>query len=157
MENQIDFVDSQILECLRKDGRLPYSQIASRLKISNSLVHQRIKKLTDKGIIQSTAVLLDERKLGFNTKTFVGIRLKEARFGMQVVEALKKFPEIVECNLVSGGYAILISVYTKDDKSLHQLLFHKVHLIEGVLSTNTFLCFDTPFKRNVPLQNDNNK
>ena len=47
MNNQFDFIDQQILIKLRLDARKPYSQIAEVLKVSNSLIHQRIKKLTN--------------------------------------------------------------------------------------------------------------
>jgi len=42
--NHFDYIDQQILLQIRKDARKPFSQIAEELKISNSLVHQRIMK-----------------------------------------------------------------------------------------------------------------
>ena len=65
MKNQFDYIDQQILLKLRKDARKAYSQIADELKVSNSLIHQRIKKLTAEGIIKNTEFILDEKKLGY--------------------------------------------------------------------------------------------
>ena len=41
----IDYINQQIIKMLSADGRIAYSEIAKELKISNSLVHQRVKKL----------------------------------------------------------------------------------------------------------------
>lgn len=152
MKNQFDYIDQQILSKLRSDARKAYSQIAEELKVSNSLVHQRVKKLTDAGIIQNAEFILDEKKLGYKTKSYTGIRLREARFAKEVMKELEKIDEIVECNFVSGNYAIFILIYARDNEHLQKILYDKVHLINGVAGTDTFICFDTCFKRNIPIE-----
>ena len=42
----LDEFDIKIIKELEKDGRIAYSTIASNLKISNTMVHQKINKLT---------------------------------------------------------------------------------------------------------------
>ncbi|MBT4414687.1 MAG: winged helix-turn-helix transcriptional regulator, partial [Polaribacter sp.] len=103
MENQFDYIDKQILQKLQLDARKAYSQIASELKVSNSLVHQRIKKLTELGVVKNAEFILNEKKLGYKTKSYTGIRLREARFAKSVMEALEKIKEVTECNYVSGN------------------------------------------------------
>ena len=152
MESQFDYTDKEILHILRKDARKAYSKIAEDLNISNSLVHQRIKKLTEAGVIKHAEFVLDEKMLGFKTKSYTGIRLREARFAKSVMEALQKIEEIVECNYVSGNYAIFILIFAKDNEHLRKVLYEQVHLINGVAGTDTFICFDTGFKRNIPIQ-----
>lgn len=151
MENQFDYIDKQILSKLRSDARKAYSQIATELKVSNSLVHQRIKKLTDSGVIKNAEFVLDERALGYKTKSYTGIRLREARFAKNVMAELRKIPEVVESNYVSGNYALFILIFAKDNEHLREVLYEQVHLINGVAGTDTFICFDTGFKRNIPL------
>ncbi|WP_232731514.1 Lrp/AsnC family transcriptional regulator [Tenacibaculum sp. SZ-18] len=152
MKNQFDYIDKQILSQLRKDARKAFSQIAEELNVSNSLIHQRIKKLTSEGVIKNAEFVLDERKLGYKTKSYTGIRLREARFAKEVMRELKKIDEIVECNFVSGNYAIFILIYAKDNEHLQKILYDKVHLINGVAGTDTFICFDTCFKRSSPIE-----
>lgn len=152
MNNQFDFIDQQILIKLRLDARKPYSQIAEELKVSNSLIHQRIKKLTNEKIIKNAEFILDEKKLGYQTKSYTGIRLREARFAKSVMKELEKIEEIVECNFVSGNYAIFILIFAKDNEHLQKILYDKVHLINGVAGTDTFISFDTCFKRNLPIK-----
>ena len=144
--------NKQILLKLQSDARKAYSQIAEELKISNSLVHQRIKKLHEAGIIMDAKFIFDEKKLGYKTKSYSGIRLREARFAKSVMEELTKIEEIVECNYVSGNYAIFILIFAKDNEHLREVLYEQVHLINGVAGTDTFLCFDSGFKRNIPFK-----
>jgi len=63
--NQLDFINKEIIKKLSEDGRLPFSELAKELKISNSLVHQRVKKLQELGIITGYSVDLDTKAMGF--------------------------------------------------------------------------------------------
>ncbi|MFL0093718.1 Lrp/AsnC family transcriptional regulator [Tenacibaculum maritimum] len=152
MNNQFDYVDKQILLKLRLDARKPYSKIAEELKVSNSLIHQRIKKLTQEGVIKNAEFILDERKLGYKTKSYTGIKLREARFAKSVMKELSKIEEIIECNFVSGSYAIFVLIFARDNEHLQKILYDNIHLINGVAGTDTFICFDTGFKRNIPIE-----
>ena len=51
IENQIDSTDLRIIEAVMEDGRIAYSSLAENLGTSNTLVHQRIKKLREIGIL----------------------------------------------------------------------------------------------------------
>ena len=152
MESQFDYIDTQLLSHLRADARKAYSQIAEELNVSNSLVHQRIKKLTQEGVIKKAEFILEEKKLGYKTKSYTGIRLREARFAKSVMKELHKISEIVECNYVSGNYAIFILIFAKDNEHLQRILYDNVHLISGVAGTDSFICFNTGFQRNVPIE-----
>ncbi len=146
-----DYIDQQILLQIRKDARKPFSQIADELKISNSLVHQRIRKLKEREVIDQAEFVVSEKQIGFSTKSYVGIKLREARYAEKVVEGLKKIPEIQECNYVSGNYAIFILIFAQDNQHLRKILYEQVHQIDGVAGTDSFICFDTNFKRPVSL------
>ncbi|MDC8004190.1 Lrp/AsnC ligand binding domain-containing protein [Aureisphaera galaxeae] len=149
--SQIDYVDYKILTALKKDARKAYSKIAEELQISNSLVHQRIKKMKDNGLILRSDLVLDEKKLGYSTKSYVGIRLKQARFADEVIVELEKIPEVKECNYVSGKYAIFVLIHAKDNDALRAILYEQIHEIQGVEGTESFICFTTNFNRSVPV------
>ncbi len=149
--SQLDYIDQQIISALKADARRAYSKIAEDLKISNSLVHQRIKKMKDDGVIKKADLILDEKKIGYSTKSYVGIRLKEARHSAQVVGFLEKIPEIKECNYVSGKYALFALIYAKDNDHLRKILYNQIHEIDGVAGTDSFICFTTNFNRSIPV------
>ena len=71
--SHFDNIYQQILLQIREDARLPFSQIAEDLKISNSLVHQRIKKLKENQVIHKAEFMVNEARIGYKTKSYVGI------------------------------------------------------------------------------------
>jgi Lrp/AsnC family transcriptional regulator for asnA, asnC and gidA len=62
-------------------------------KISNLLVHQRIKKLQDTGIISGFSIQLRQRNY-YETITYNGVATKEARFAYSIAEHLKEIPRL---------------------------------------------------------------
>ena len=62
--HHFDYIDQQILLQIREDARKPFSQIAEELKISNSLVHQRIRKLKEQEVIQKAEFVVNEKRIG---------------------------------------------------------------------------------------------
>ncbi|MEL6970559.1 MAG: AsnC family transcriptional regulator, partial [Bacteroidota bacterium] len=59
MENQLDPIDHRILRELTQDARLPFTKLAQKLNVSNTLVHQRVRKLREAGILQQAVYLLN--------------------------------------------------------------------------------------------------
>ena len=62
----LDEHDRQILKALEQDGRRAYAQIAQDLGISNTMVHQRVARLKDLGVLKQVSIILDEKKLASN-------------------------------------------------------------------------------------------
>jgi Lrp/AsnC family transcriptional regulator for asnA, asnC and gidA len=93
-----DYLDQEIIRKLSENGRIPFSELAKELNISNSLVHLRVRKLQESGVITGFSVKLNAKQIGFETITYTGIATKEARFAYAISEELKKIPEVVECH-----------------------------------------------------------
>ena len=56
----LDEFDINIIKELEKDGRMAFSAIATSLKISNTMVHQRINRLIDQGVITGIKPVINE-------------------------------------------------------------------------------------------------
>src|SRR5688572_25438624 len=102
MENQIDSTDIRILDALIEDGRIPYSTLAEEIGSSNTLVHQRVKKLKELGILTKPTYLVSPEHAGYDTCAFVLIIVREATQITGVIESLKKIPEVVSCVSIMG-------------------------------------------------------
>ncbi|MEM7367761.1 MAG: Lrp/AsnC ligand binding domain-containing protein [Bacteroidota bacterium] len=152
LKNQFDPLDIDIMRELTKDARIPFSQLAQKLKISNSLVHQRVRKLKEAGVLKEAVFLLNADKLGYETCAFVQIMLTHAKHMQDVIVELEKIPEIVECVNIAGRYAIMVKVYAINNYHLRDVVYEKIQGIEGVEGTNTVVSFETPFIRGVPLE-----
>ncbi len=150
-ENQVDYIDVRIMKELTSDARIPFVKLAKKLKVSNTLIHQRLKKLSEKGIIKNATIHLDPWKLGYETSAYTQIMITDSKHHRQVEDELKKIPEIVECVNIMGRYAILVKIYAKNNRHLRDLIYERVHTIDGVEGTNTTTSFETIFTRNVPI------
>jgi Lrp/AsnC family transcriptional regulator for asnA, asnC and gidA len=152
LNNQLDYTDKAILGCLSDDSRRSYVEIANELKISNSLVHQRIRKMKTSGLIKKAGLQINEKVLGYHACSFTGIVLREAHYAQKVVDELEKIPEVVECDFVSGKYAVFIKIYAANNEHMREVLYEKIHCIEGVSGTDTFISFGSQFRREAPIK-----
>jgi Lrp/AsnC family transcriptional regulator for asnA, asnC and gidA len=148
----MDFINKEIIKKLSSDARLSFSELAKKLKISNSLVHQRVRKLQETGVITGFSVQLNPQAMGYESFTYTGIVTKEARYAYSIAEALKKIPAVVECHWVSGKYALFIKIVAHNNEDLRKILYEQIHLIDGVGSTDSFISFGMAFQKNVPVQ-----
>lgn len=146
----LDAYDIRILKALEKDGKKPFSKIATDLGISNTMVHQRVLRMKELKVLKGTTILIDEKKLGFEWGAFTGIILKEDAISEEIIEALKKIPEVVECYYITGSYTLYIRIVAKSNEHMRRLLYEKIDHIKGVQKTESIIDFGCAFKRNVP-------
>ncbi len=150
-EIKLDPFDVRIINELTSDARVPLIQLAKKLKVSNTLIHQRIKKLKESGILKNAVYQLDPWTLGYKTSVYTQIILENSKHHRRVEQELEKIPEIVECVNISGRYALLVRIYAKDNRELRDIIYEKIQVIDGVEGTNTTFSFETAFSRNVPV------
>ena len=146
---QIDATDQKILSFLVKNARMPFLEIARECGISGAAIHQRIKKMEKNGIITGSRLLVKPQAIGLNVCAFVDVKLSQSNTYTQVVEALKKIPEIVECHFVTGNHALLLKLYCFDNDHLMDILINKMQNIPGIESTETWVSLDEAIERQV--------
>ena len=150
-EYKLDAFDERIINELTQDARIPMIQLATKLKVSNTFVHQRIRKLKEYGILENATYRLSPWSLGYQSSAYTQIMLTNSKHHRRVEEKLAKIPEIVECVNISGRYALLVKIYAVNNRDLRDVIYEKIQPIEGVEGTNTTISFETAFRRNVPL------
>jgi Lrp/AsnC family transcriptional regulator for asnA, asnC and gidA len=137
IRNPLDPVSKSIIEMLQVDGRRPYDSIAAELGISEDSVVNRVKQLTDAGVIQITAVS-DPLQLGFARQAMLGITA-ERNATKQVAKALADIPDVVYVVITAGGFDILVEVVGESDAHLLELVTARIRPIPGVAAIHTFL------------------
>ncbi|MFM2010878.1 MAG: Regulatory protein AsnC [Bacteroidota bacterium] len=148
---KLDEFDIQIIKELEKDGRIAYSTIATNLKISNTMVHQRINKLTEQGILAGIQPIINEKKVGYDWGAFTGITLNKDHDSDRVIEALKKIPEITECYYITGSYTLYIKMIAKNHEHMRKILYEQIDSIPGIAKTDSIIELGCAFKRNISL------
>lgn len=146
---QIDHTDQKILSFLVKNARMPFLEIARECGISGAAIHQRVKKLEEKGVITGSRLLVKPQALGLNVCAFVSVSLSEANKYPEVIESFKRISEIVECHFVTGKHAILIKLYCFNHDHLMEILLNTIQKIPYVQSTDTQISLDQAIERQV--------
>ena len=131
-----DAQDKAIIAELQRDGRAPYSAIAETVGLSETAVRNRVKRLTDSGVVQIVAVT-DPTQLGFARQAMIGIRASGAL--EPVAEALAALPEVDYVVITAGTYDVLVEVVCESDAHLLELVSRRIRSIEGVRDTDTLL------------------
>lgn len=154
---KIDEMDRKILSFLVKDARMAFLEIARECGVSGAAIHQRVKKLEESGIITGYSALVKPAALGLPVCAFVMTDISEANKFNDVVSALKKISEVVECHFVTGQASILLKVFCKDYDHLMEVILNNIQKIPAVASTETMISLKEPFQRQVWVNPDKPK
>ena len=133
---QLDSLNRMILNVLQEDGRASYSEIARRLKVPESTVRLRVKKLVERGIIRKFAALINPFKAGYSIVAFIAVDVEPSRV-KKAAEELEKLPEVDVLGIATGAHDILMQVTVRDLHELESFLIEKLGRVEGIRSTET--------------------
>ena len=86
----IDEIDKQILTILQNDARTSNAEISRQIDLAPSGVHERLKKLEERGIIKGFRTDIDPTTIGFGQTAFVSVRTDD--YGQSLVELLGARP-----------------------------------------------------------------
>ncbi len=148
---KLDDLDKDILRIIIKNARIPFAEVADSCGVSRAAIHQRVQKLFDTGVLEGSGYTVNEKKLGFQTCTYIGIRLERGSMYKTVAEELKKLPEVTECHFTTGPYTMLIKLYAHDNDHLMELINDKIQQIEGIVSTETMISLNKTIERKIPI------
>ena len=145
----IDNIDKKILSYLMNDARISFLSIAKECNISSAAIQQRVKKMTDAGIIKGSKFTISPKVLGYDICVFIGVFLDQAHAYKSVVNELMKINEIVECHYTTGNYAIFLKLYCKNNEHLMKILIDTIQNIQGVSRTETFISLEQTIERQI--------
>ena len=148
---QIDSLDKKIIKMITKNARIPYLEVARECNVSGAAIHQRIQKLIRMGVITGSKFTIEPKKIGYKTCAYMGIFLEQASLYNEVLQELKKIPEITQCHFTTGNYSVFIKIFAKDNEHLKSILSDKIQLISGIARTETFISLEEGFNRSIPI------
>ena len=148
---QIDSLDKKIIKMITKNARIPYMEVARECNVSGAAIHQRLQKLIRMGVITGSKFTIEPKKIGYKTCAYMGIFLEQASLYNDVLQELKKIPEITQCHFTTGNYSVFIKIFAKDNEHLKSILSDKIQLISGIARTETFISLEEGFNRSIPI------
>lgn len=153
--DRIDNLDKKILNIIMKNARIASKDVAIECGVSRAAIHQRIQRLIDLKVITGSGYNVNPKTLGYNTCTYVGVRLEKGSMYREVVRELENIPEVVECHFTTGPYPMLIKVYAQDNQHLMELLNDRIQHIPGVTETETLISLEQSLNRQIQIKIDN--
>ncbi|GHD74312.1 Lrp/AsnC family transcriptional regulator [Vogesella fluminis] len=112
----LDKTDIKMLAALQANGRLTNVELAEKVALSPSPCLRRLKQLEDSGVIRQYVALLDPAKIGLGLQAFVRVTLeKRGNTHLQgFMDAVQRWPEVVNCYAMTGEMDYLLQVYFED-------------------------------------------
>lgn len=130
----LDDAERRILRVLQEDASLPTAAVAERVGLSPSPCWRRIDRLERDGIIRKRVALLDRRAIGLNAHVFAQVKLNaHGRAHLdEFAEAIRAFPEVLECYVLMGPVDFLMRVVAEDIEAYERFFFDKLSRVPGV-------------------------
>ncbi len=137
-----DDKDYQILSALQKNSRITASEIAEGINMSIPAVAERIKKLTENGIIKSFTAKLNEKRLGFDVAAFIAVVSSSSDHYEDIIQNATGHSAILECHSVTGDGSHMLKVRVRNSTELEKLL-REIQSWPGVIRTHTSVIMST--------------
>ena len=138
----IDDRDIQILELLQKNGRATASEIAKIVQLSIPAIGERMKKLTEQGLIKGYSTVLDHKKAGLDLTAFVFIVSEHSDSYKKFIEKATQSTSVLECHSIIGSGSHILKVRARNSQSLEDLLY-EIQNWPGVKRTQSNLVLST--------------
>ncbi|MBA7505072.1 Leucine-responsive regulatory protein [subsurface metagenome] len=132
----MDGRDRKIIEALQEDAGAPIRKISKRMRMSESAVRKRVRRLEREGVIERYTVVVDPSKLGYNAMAVVGLDAAPEKH-RDVIGELKKLDEVRKLATSTGEHMITGVVRAHDNKELADIVLRKIGGIEGVKKVHT--------------------
>jgi Lrp/AsnC family leucine-responsive transcriptional regulator len=141
-------VDRKICQLLSVDGRMSFTDLGKATGLSTSAVHQRVKRLEQRGLIRGYGANLDYREMGLPLTAFVSIRPIDVSEPDDYPDRLVDISEIEACYSVAGDDSYLLKVRVAEPSGLEDLLA-RIRKSANV-ATRTTIVLSTPYENRVP-------
>ena len=130
----LDTSDIRILQLLQENAQLTLKEISQKINLSMTPTHDRIKRLEQEGVIDKYVTILNKKMLGNPLMVYCNISLdkQQKNHFEEFEEAIKQFPEVIECSVISGSFDYLLKVIVKDMSAYNEFYQKKLSDLQSV-------------------------
>ncbi|MCH9005514.1 MAG: Lrp/AsnC family transcriptional regulator [Proteobacteria bacterium] len=130
----LDHTDRKILDLLQSSPGINATAIGERIGLSQSACWRRMQRMREEGVILNHPVILDREKVGLTTMVFAHVKLtSHGRSNLSsFAEAVKQFPEVMDCYVLLGNVDFLLRIVAADIKAYERFFFDKLSQLPGI-------------------------
>lgn len=135
----LDRLDREILGILMRDARIPLSTVAKTLDVAPATIHQRVRRLTERGVIHGSRLLVDWEALGLPVVAVVSLALDEAGNMREAADRLAAIDHVQSCFAITGEFDLMLVVRAGSSEHLGEVLQTIRSTVAGRSRTNVVL------------------
>ena len=143
----LDTTDHAIIKQLQDDGRTSVAQLSRVINLSASATSDRVRRLTDAGVITGYSITVDPEALGYTVTAFVRLAYPSGNY-TPFHDLVETLPEIVEAHHVTGADCFIIKVLARSMRDLERITGRLATL--GGITTNVVYSSPIPSRQIVP-------
>ncbi|MEJ5866392.1 Lrp/AsnC family transcriptional regulator [Pseudokineococcus sp. 5B2Z-1] len=140
----LDDVDRAVVTALVADGRLSYTDLGKQVGLPTSTVHQRVRRLEQRGVLRGYTAVVDPEALGLPLSAIVSVTPFDPAAPDDVPERLARVAEVESCWSVAGEESYVLLVRTETPGRLEEVLAEI--RTAGSVATRTTVILSTPFE-----------
>lgn len=137
----MDDLDEEILSLLSRDGRVPYRELAKKLRVSEGTIYNRVRGLEEQALIERYTIKPDHEKLGFELAAIFGVRIKAGKLEI-LEEKVSKIPSVLAVYDITGDYDAMVIAKFRNRNELNRFVKYLLSMPE-VERSYTFFVLNT--------------
>lgn len=141
-------LDRRIVALLLQDGRMSYTDLGKATGLSTSAVHQRVRRLEQRGVITGYVATVDHDALELSLSAFISIKPIDPAAPDDAPQRLEGLAAIEGCYSVAGDESYVLKVRVATPGDLETLLA-EIRSRANV-STRTTVVLSTPYEDRPP-------
>ncbi|MGO8092891.1 Lrp/AsnC family transcriptional regulator [Rhizobium leguminosarum] len=147
MKNLLDRTDEQIVAALKANARSSHSELSAKVNLSRNAVRVRIERLEREGFIKGYTIVTGDGATSQNVTTALVFVYRHDRMrGGDVIQALRKIPEVVACDVMTGDFDLLVRVESSKADRITQI-WHLIAEMPGVRDTLTSFALSSMIRK----------
>lgn len=145
----MEALDQRIVQLLAADGRMSFTDLGRSTGLSTSAVHQRVRRLEERGVIKGYRAQIDHEAAGMPLTALISVTPFDPAAPDDVPERLEHMTAIDSCFSVAGDESYVLKVRVASPGALEELLA-QVRAAASV-TTRTTVVLSTPWEERSPL------
>ena len=137
-------LDRRIVGLLLQDGRMSFTDLGKVTGLSTSAVHQRVRRLEGRGVIQGYRAVVDYNALGMPLVAFISVTPTDPAAPDDVPDRLRDMADIEACHSVAGEESYILKARVSTPGELEDLLARV--RTSAMVSTHTTVVLSTPWE-----------
>jgi DNA-binding Lrp family transcriptional regulator len=109
-------------------------EIADKVHLSTTPVHERIKWLEKTGVIKQYAALIDQAKVkkGLMVIVYVSLKAHSKTAGAKFIKHIHELNEVIECYNISGEFDFMLKVVAENMDDYYNFHVNKLSQSENI-------------------------